>query len=847
MKSFSSKLVNLSLLPLLVIALFSFFFVGAVLSTISDNEVVSLDSLTIMGQKAMQGAYQISITKADHLDNRRILLRDISESVKNLDGRWSEEISPGDYVRITFEKNLSSINDITVYPRIISGDPKIEIYEVGGAKKIAEFTSLHPNEYNKVFLTNLKETQDTFDLRVIEGSLQFDHIIDPALIGDYVYNDTNGNGVFDGGDTGLSGIAVRAWNDTNSNGVVDAGEPVTASNTTNATGHYTLNLSNGDYIIQVNYDFSSTLYGFRNTTNLLQPITVSGSNNLTLDFGFNLTSQIGPGNVNSNVKISDGLNGFNPSGLDSEDLFGSSIANIGDFNGDGVQDLAVGARADENDTGGDSEEGAVYILFMYANGSVNSSVKISDGQNGFTPSGLGASDEFGHSIANLGDLDGDGVVDLAVGAMRDENSESREGAIYILFMYANGSVKSDVKISDGLGGFNPSALGVNDGFGSSVANIGDLDGDGIIDLAVGAEDDENSESSEGAIYILFMYANGSVKSDVKISDGLGGFTPSNLDATDLFGSSVANIGDLDNDGVVDLAVGARDDEADSDTEEGAIYILFMYANGSVKSDVKISDGLGGFNPSGLIFSDAFGSSIANIGDLDGDGVTDLVVGAEFDEAGVGSFNAKGAVYVLFMNSNGSVNSNIKIAEGLKGFNPSGLDTGDAFGSSVANMGDLNGDGITDIVVGARLDENGTGGGGGQGVIYILSLNNLVNVVGNLVYNDTNGNGVFDVGDTGLADIAVRAWNDTNGNGVVDAGEPVTASNTTNATGHYTLNLSNGDYIIQVNYDFSSTLYGFRNTTNLLQPVNISGSDNLSIDFGFNVTSQTVPLGYMKRI
>ncbi len=469
------------------------------------------------------------------------------------------------------------------------------------------------------------------------------------FIGDYIYNDTNGNGVFDGSDTGLANITVRAWNDTNSNGVVDAGEPVTASNTTNSTGHYTLNLSTGSYVIQVNYDFSSTLYSFRNTTKLLQPITVSGDN-LTIDFGFN-TTLLGNGRVNSSVKISDGLGGFSPSALVVGDNFGGSVANLGDLNGDGIIDLAVGAYQDENSEAG---EGAIYILFMHTNGTVNTSVKISDGLGGFNPSGLDGSDRFGKSITNLGDLDGDGVQDLAVGAYLDENSQASEGAVYILFMHTNGTVNTSVKISDGLGGFNPSGLDGSDFFGSSVANLGDLNGDGIIDLAVGASNDENSEAGEGAIYILFMHTNGTVNTSVKISDGLGGFNPSGLSNSDAFGYSLANLGDLNGDGIIDLAVGAYQDE-NSQASEGAIYILFMYTNGSVNTSVKISDGLNGFNQSSLDSGDLFGSSLANLGDLNGDGIQDLVVGAEDDENGQAS---EGAIYILFMYLKEFINPNV---------------------------------------------------------------------------------------------------------------------------------------------------------------------------------------------
>jgi len=124
----------------------------------------------------------IVITKAEHLDSDRQFISNIYEEVRELDNVWSEEIPDKDYVRITFEIKLDNTRDITVFPRIVSGNPKIEVYEADKNKIIAEFTSINSNEYNKVFLTNLKGSQDTFDLKVLGGSVEFDHIIDPRLL-----------------------------------------------------------------------------------------------------------------------------------------------------------------------------------------------------------------------------------------------------------------------------------------------------------------------------------------------------------------------------------------------------------------------------------------------------------------------------------------------------------------------------------------------------------------------------------------------------------------------------------------------------------------------------------------
>jgi hypothetical protein len=121
----------------------------------------------------------IAITKAEHLDENKTFISDIYPQVKDLDNLWSETISDGNYVRVVFEQKLNSSNDITIYPRVVSGNPNIEIYEVNSSEKIAEFLNITSNEYNKVLLTNLQEEQDTFDLKILGGSVEFDHIVDP--------------------------------------------------------------------------------------------------------------------------------------------------------------------------------------------------------------------------------------------------------------------------------------------------------------------------------------------------------------------------------------------------------------------------------------------------------------------------------------------------------------------------------------------------------------------------------------------------------------------------------------------------------------------------------------------
>ena len=157
---------------------------------------------------------------------------------------------------------------------------------------------------------------------------------------------------------------------------------------------------------------------------------------------------------------------------------------------------------------------------------------------------LANGDMFGSSVAALGDLDGDGVADMAVGAPSEFGTGSG-GAVHVLFMNANGTVKSSQKIGSGIGGGPTLADG--DYFGHSVASLGDLDGDGVTDLAVGADKDDTGGYNRGAVYVLFMNANGTVKSSQKIASGIGGGPA--LANGDRFGSSVTSLGDLDGDGV----------------------------------------------------------------------------------------------------------------------------------------------------------------------------------------------------------------------------------------------------------------------------------------------------------
>lgn len=415
-----------------------------------------------------------------------------------------------------------------------------------------------------------------------------------------------------------------------------------------------------------------------------------------------------PGEVASYMKIAVST-GFAPGGPTSGDTFGHAVAYLGDVDGDAIGDIAIGESRDD-DAGFDT--GAIWICFLNLDGSIKAKRKITTGVGGFTGF-LSSGSEFGSSLVSMGDLDGDGVVDLAAGTFRDDDGGTDRGAVWILFLKTDGTVKAHQKISDTQGGFT-GVLNNGDGFGISVANMGDRDGDGVQDLAVGARFSDDGGSNRGAIWIIRLNSNGTVKGFAeKVSQTSGGFTGA-LKNDDVFGSGVAGIADIDGDGVNDLAVGAMQDD-DGGANGGAVWILFLNPHGGltqpVKSQQKISATVGGLNTT--LTGTNFGSTITAFGDYDGDGVGDVGVGARLDGPGAPG----GTLWILLLKNDGTVKAAYPINESNGNFGGV-LTTGDEFANSISTMGDHDGDGKTDLLVGSWLEDDS---GSNDGAAYILRM------------------------------------------------------------------------------------------------------------------------------
>lgn len=297
---------------------------------------------------------------------------------------------------------------------------------------------------------------------------------------------------------------------------------------------------------------------------------------------------------------------------------------------------------------------------------------------------------FGYSTGILGDLDGNNVTDLIVGAPVDGEAGPYSGAVYILFLQSTGVMPNTaVKIASSLNGMPE--IGDYGYFGVSATGIGDHDGDGVVDAVVGAH---HTDNSKGAVHVLFLERNGTVKRTQQISSGVGGKALISGDSRYYFGASVANLGDLDGDGITDILVGAHFADHAGQSDVGAVYVLFLTKEGKVKGETRLSAGQGGMDL--LYASSTFGHSVATLGpSVDG---VDVIVGMT-------SVNSRaGAAWILRLARDGKVKpgGSTKIEKNLG--NKFELEPNDLFGYSVSSAGDVDGDGVIDVFVGANEDD-----------------------------------------------------------------------------------------------------------------------------------------------
>jgi hypothetical protein len=507
-----------------------------------------------------------------------------------------------------------------------------------------------------------------------------------------------------------------------------------------------------------------------------------GLSTAALMLGLAVPSQAQVFPASLNLSDLDGSNGLVILGIDTDDYSGFSVSGAGDVNGDGTDDIIIGAH--QADPNGQKEAGESYVIFGSSSFPDSLNLSALDGSNGFVVNGVDAYDLAGISVSGAGDVNGDGFDDIIIGAhLANPNGLTYAGESYVVFGANSFSASLNLADLDGSNGFVLKGIGSDDRSGLSVSGAGDVNSDGMDDILIGAYRAATYfASSAGQSYLVFGASSFADSLNLADLDGSNGFVINGIDQSDRSGRSVSGASDVNNDGFDDIIIGANRAAPNGNLSAGESYVVFGASSFADSLNLADLNGSNGFVLNGIDESDFSGRAVSGVGDVNGDGFADVIVGAYF--AGPNGNDIAGESYVVFGASTFADSLNLADLDGSNGFVINGSNEGDRSGTAVRGAGDINGDGIDDIIIGAyAADPNGNADGGETYVVFgastfadSLSLADLNGSNGFVLKGidafDRSGKSVSGVGDVngdGINDILIGA-STANPNGIRDAGE-----------------------------------------------------------------------------
>lgn len=495
----------------------------------------------------------------------------------------------------------------------------------------------------------------------------------------------------------------------------------------------------------------------------------------------------------ADLNATSGVSGVVINGISEQDYAGESISNIGDFNNDGFDDIAIGSRAGTNG----EYSGQVYIIF--GNDTLPDRIELNAlnnlsspfGTAGITFNGISAFD-VANVVSGIGDFDNDGISDIIIGAPGSDSNGDNSGQCFVIFG-SDSPFPKTVELSElndplGVRGIVIHGVDAEDLTCNSVHSAGDLNNDSVDDLIIGAEDADPDNIPSGRSFVLFGTA-GDAPAMIELRDlnasptvGVAGIKLNGNDFNEDSGYSVGDAGDINGDGINEIIIGARAADPNG-RSSGRSYVIFGRSSG-FPSVIELrllntSAGEDGMIFNGISEDDLSGQVVNGLGDINSDG---------FDDFGIGTRNPgqfgepTGQSYVILGSSN-IVPGEFELSNLGSGSVPPGIiingniTIGGSFTAQthINAAGDINADGIDDFVIGASNgNPNGTNSGqshvlfgrseGFQGVINLSELESDPNIDGMIINGksagDRSGFNVSYAGDIngdGTSDLMISSY------------------------------------------------------------------------------------------